>query len=137
MIKRIITALPGIGAAMLPNVTCPACWPVYAGILSSMGLGFLMQGRYFFIVISTLLGFSLFSLVYRARTRRGYIPFILGILAAAIILTGKALSASNYILYIGAALLIAASIWNNLPLKKLNQKANVADENVCPNCKTD
>ncbi|MFQ5454009.1 MAG: MerC domain-containing protein, partial [Candidatus Zixiibacteriota bacterium] len=73
----------------------------------------------------------------RARTRRGYIPFILGILAAAIILTGKALSASNYILYIGAALLIAASIWNNLPLKKLNQKANVADENVCPNCKTD
>ncbi|MFQ5453257.1 MAG: hypothetical protein ACE5D6_03620, partial [Candidatus Zixiibacteriota bacterium] len=62
MIKRIITALPGIGAAMLPNVTCPACWPVYAGILSSMGLGFLMQGRYFFIVISILLGFSLFSL---------------------------------------------------------------------------
>jgi len=49
MIKRILTSLPGIGAALLPNATCPACWPVYAGILSSLGLGFLMTGAYFYL----------------------------------------------------------------------------------------
>jgi len=43
MIKRILTSLPGIGAALLPNATCPACWPVYAGILSSLGL---LRSRY-------------------------------------------------------------------------------------------
>src|SRR5262249_33508534 len=28
-------ALPGIGVSLLPKVACPACWPAYAGVLSS------------------------------------------------------------------------------------------------------
>jgi hypothetical protein len=136
MIKRTLSAVPGVVAAFLPNVTCPACWPVYAGVLSSVGLGFLMQGRYFYVTIGVLLSFSLFSLFYKARNRRGPAPFVLGILAAVIILGGKYLSASNYVLYSGAALLVAASVWNNWPQRKAAQSTDMADTAACPHCKT-
>ncbi len=136
MIKRILTALPGIGAALLPNATCPACWPIYAGILSSLGLGFLMTGSHFYLFIGILLSISLFSLAYKAKTRRGYLPFWIGLLSAVIIIAGKYYSLSNYIFYSGAFLLIVASIWNNVPIKK----SNPSDENesivTCPNCNT-
>ena len=136
MLKRVFAAVPGVGAALLPNVTCPACWPVYAGILSSLGLGFLMQGRYFYLVVSVLLGISLFSLKYKAGTRHGLGPFFLGVLATATILSGKVYSRSDYILYAGAAILIAASIWNNWPNKKTVNVADAGGESFCPNCKT-
>ncbi|MFQ6008037.1 MAG: MerC family mercury resistance protein [Candidatus Zixiibacteriota bacterium] len=134
MIKRMLAAIPGVVAALLPNVTCPACWPVYAGVLSSLGLGFLMRGRYFYIVISILLTISLFSLYYKASARRGLVPFLVGCLAAAIILGGKVYSGSDYILYSGAVILIIASIWNNWPIKKTVKLSDGASEPACPRC---
>src|SRR3546814_20862630 len=32
--------LPAVGAALLPKLSCPVCWPAYAGLLSSFGIGF-------------------------------------------------------------------------------------------------
>jgi mercuric ion transport protein len=40
-----LIVLPAIGVAMLPKLACPACWPAYAGLLSSVGLGFLCTFR--------------------------------------------------------------------------------------------
>lgn len=135
MIKKILSAIPGIGAALLPNATCPACWPIYAGILSSLGLGFLMIGPYFYLFIGVLLSISLFSLAYKAKTRRGYIPFSVGLLGSVIIITGKYYELSDYIFYFGAVLLIIASVWNNIPLKKKNHNNSLDIINECPNCK--
>jgi hypothetical protein len=39
--KQNLLAVPGIGLSLLPKIACPACWPAYAGLLSSLGLGFL------------------------------------------------------------------------------------------------
>jgi len=136
MVKRILTALPGIGAALLPNATCPACWPIYAGILSSLGLGFLMTGSYFYLFIGILLNISLFSLAYKAKTRRGYFPFWIGLLSATIIVAGKYYVLSDYVFYSGAFLLIVASIWNNIPIKKNSSSDNNESIVTCPNCKT-
>jgi len=136
MVKRILTALPGIGAALLPNATCPACWPIYAGILSSLGLGFLMTGSYFYLFIGILLSISLFSLAYKAKTRRGYFPFWIGLLSATIIVAGKYYVLSDYVFYSGAFLLIVASIWNNIPIKKNSSSDNNESIVTCPNCKT-
>jgi hypothetical protein len=134
MSKRVFTTIPGVVAALLPNVTCPACWPVYAGVSSSLGLGFLMQGRYFYPVVGVLLASSLFSLFHKAKTRYGLGPFLLGCMAATTILVGKLYSSSNYVLYIGAAILIAASLWNNWPKRKAVKLTDRADKPICPNC---
>lgn len=136
MLKRILTSLPGIGAALLPNATCPACWPIYAGILSSLGLGFLMTGPYFYMFIGILLSVSLFSLAYKAKTRRGYFPFWMGLLSAVIIIGGKQYALSDYVFYSGAFLLIIASIWNNIPTKHRSTPDKSKSIITCPNCKT-
>ena len=138
MIKKTLTVIPGIAAALLPNVTCPACWPAYAGLLSAVGLGFLMTGPYFFIVISILLTISLFSLYHKAGERRGYGPLLLGLLAAGIILAGKASGFANSVLYTGAIALIAASIWNRWPRKKsVSSARGILATCACGSCKVE
>lgn len=135
MVRRILTAVPGIGAALLPNVTCPACWPAYAAILSSLGLGFLMQGPYFLLVIGVLLGISMVGLAYRAKTRRGYGPLFIGLTATAVIVAGKLLTNSNLILYAGGALLVGASVWNNWPIRRSANESDEKEAANCPRCK--
>src|SRR3954462_8565336 len=44
-VKQAAAALPGIGFSLLPKMLCPACWPAYAGIVSALGLGFLISGK--------------------------------------------------------------------------------------------
>jgi hypothetical protein len=136
MVKRILSVLPGIGAALLPNATCPACWPVYAGMLSALGLGFLMTGTYFYLLIILLLSVSLFSLAYKAKTRRGYRPFWIGLLSTVIIVGGKYYALSDYLFYLGAFILIIASVWNNIPIKESSSSDKNESIVACPNCKT-
>lgn len=31
----MLSVLPGVGVALLPIGTCPACWPAYAGLLGA------------------------------------------------------------------------------------------------------
>ena len=39
--RQTLLAMPGIVVALLPKLFCPLCWPLYAGVVSSIGLGFL------------------------------------------------------------------------------------------------
>lgn len=122
------TGLMAGGVAALPVLTCPLCWPAYAGLLSSLGLGFLIYSKYLVPVVSVMLALSLGSLAFRARQRRGYGPFALGLLAAAVVLSGKFAWESEWLLYSGIGLLVAASVWNSWPLR--------AREQPCPACAT-
>jgi len=134
MTKRILATLPGIGAALLPNATCPACWPVYAGILSSLGLSFLLTGPYFYVFVGVLLGISLFSLAFRAKKRRGYLPFWVGLSSAGAIIAGKYYLLSDYVFYAGVLLLIIASVWNNFPVGSSDSQKNNESVPTWPNC---
>ena len=116
--EAIFGAVPGIAAALLPVGTCPACWPLYAGLLSSLGLGFLLYATYLLPLTAGLLLFSLGTMVYRAKTRRGYGPFALGLLAATGILVGKFALASDLVFYSGAVLFVVAALWNAWPKTK-------------------
>jgi len=120
-----------VGAALLPSVACPACWPAYAGVLSSLGLGTLMNGPFYFALIVVLLGVTLASLGYRAAARRGYGPLLVGGVASIVILTGKALGSPQVMQYGGAGLLIAASVWNNWPMIKPTGDATKASCSAC------
>lgn len=113
-----VATLPGIGMALLPKLTCPACWPAYAGVLSSLGLGFVNYSPYLLPLTALFLILAVASLGFRANSRRGYGPFIMGTVAALILLIGKFIFASEAALYGGIALLTAASLWNSWPLRK-------------------
>lgn len=104
--------LPGVGVSLLPKLACPLCWPAYAGLLSSVGLGFLISTRYLLPLTAVFLVLALSALAFRAKQRHGYGPFALGSLSALGILGGKFLWGSNVALYGAVGLLVIASLWN-------------------------
>ncbi len=114
--KQNLVAAPGIGLSLLPKLACPACWPAYTGLLSSVGLGFLVSGVYLLPLTAAFLLLAVGSLAFRAQGRHGYGPLVLGMLAAGVILFGKFSLASDPVLYAGLGLLVAASVWNSWPV---------------------
>lgn len=113
--KQTIAALPGIGISLLPKLICPACWPAYAGILSALGLGFLISAKYLLPLTAGFLAITAFALGYHASRRHGYSPLWLGLVAAAVILTGKFYFDVTQATYTGVGILVAASVWNSWP----------------------
>ena len=67
--SHTLLALPGIGVAMLPKLLCPLCWPAYASIVSSLGLGFLVGTTYLLPITASFLGITLWVLALRAHER--------------------------------------------------------------------
>jgi hypothetical protein len=125
--RKALAVLPGTGAALLPNLTCPACWPAYAGLLSAFGLGFIDYTPYLFPLTVLFMILALASLGYRAKDRLGYKPFVIGILAAVTVTTGKFVFFFDPAVYGGIALLIGASLWNSWPRRRI-------DSGSCPIC---
>ena len=123
-----LAALPGVAVSLLPNLACPACWPAYAGIMSSLGLGFLMDSTWLLPLTAVFLAVAVGALAFRARRRRGYWPFLLGSLASAVVLGGKFLLEIDAMMYIGVALLVSASVWNSWPVKR---KVEACDDCGC------
>jgi mercuric ion transport protein len=80
--RQTFLAMPGIGVAMLPKLLCPMCWPLYAGIVSSLGLGFLIGTVYLLPITSAFLILTVAVLGFRARQRRGFGPFLIGLVAS-------------------------------------------------------
>lgn len=124
--KQGLLAVPGIGVSLLPKLICPLCWPAYAGLLSTLGLGFLISATYLFPVTTALLALAVGSLTFRASRRRGLGPFWFGLAAAIFVLGGKFYFESAPITYVGVGLLVFASAWNAWP-----HPARVA---LCPAC---
>lgn len=123
--RSSLLVIPATGVAMLPSLACPACWPAYAGLLSSVGLGALTQSTYLLPLTAACLIVAVGALALGARNRHGYGPFVMGVVAAALVIVGKFALASDPVLYAGIALLIGTSIWNTWPKQKTTS---------CPAC---
>lgn len=121
-----LAVIPGTLAAILPALSCPACWPAYAGLLSSSGIGFLWQGPYLLPITLALLGIALAALGYGARRRRGYGPLILGGVGSVALLLAKFVVHRPWIATAAAGLILAASVWNAWP-RKIKRRS-------CPAC---
>ncbi len=115
-------ALPAAFASGLSVLGCALCWPAYAALLSSLGLGFLASARYLLPLTLTLLVIALTGLGVQAR-RRGYAPLMLGALAAGVIVLGEFVIGSSAATGAGVALLLAASA---LSLLQGHRKRSVA-----------
>jgi hypothetical protein len=121
---NLAALLPAIGMAALPKLTCPACWPAYAGLLSALGLGFIDYTPWLLPMTAGFLVLTLATLAWRARSRRGYGPLTLGAASAALVLIGRFVFESEAALWIGITALVAASAWNSWPRARA----------VCPAC---
>jgi len=113
--KQSLLAVPGLGISLMPKLACPLCWPAYAGLLSSLGLGFLISTKYLLPLTAAFLAIAVGTLAFKAKDRNGYSPFALGMLAAAGVLVGKFYWDSNLTICVAIALLVVASIWNAWP----------------------
>ncbi len=126
--KQGLLALPGVGVSILPKLACPACWPAYAGLLSSVGLGFLISTIYLLPLTLAFLALALGALAFRASRRRGYRPFLLGLVGAPGVLLGKFMWESNFVLYGAVGVLVIASLWNAWP------RHTHSEARICPDC---
>lgn len=113
--KRAAAVLPGVGVALLPKLTCPMCWPAYAGLLTTLGLGFLVSEGYLFTLTAAFLLLAVAALAFRASERRGYGPAALVACALVLILAGKFGLDSMPLMYSGVGLLLVSSVWNSFP----------------------
>jgi hypothetical protein len=103
----LLAAVPAAVIVLVPTLTCPACWPAYAAMLSALGLGFVPTTPYLLPLTIVLLVIALAGLALRAP---GRLPLLLGLVATPIVLLGKFVFASSPATYAGAGLLVAASL---------------------------
>jgi hypothetical protein len=61
--------IPGIAVSLLPSLACPLCWPAYAELASSLGLGFLASSAYVLPLTGALLAIAVAGLGLQAKTR--------------------------------------------------------------------
>ena len=114
-IKTYLSTFGTVLLALLPQVFCPACWPAYTSVFSSLGLGFIDYSPYLLPLMSIFMLIALWGLFHKAAMRKGYRPFMLGCLAASAILLGKFVFQLDSVLYAGVVLFIIASVWNAWP----------------------
>lgn len=114
--KKGFAAVPAVALAVLPKIACPACWPAYAGLLSSVGLGFLVPNTAYLLPLTVVfLVVAVGVLALGGYKRHGFGPFALGCVASALIIYGKFLLVSDPVFYAGLGLLILTSVWNSWP----------------------
>ena len=118
-LRQAVLAAPGIGIALLPKLACPLCWPAYAAVLSSLGLGFLISAAYLLPVTIGFLTLTLVALAFRANRRRGYGPVGLGLVGAASVLMGKFDLESTPAFYGGIVILGTSAVWNAWPRREV------------------
>lgn len=116
--RDCLNAAPVVGLALLPRLVCPCQMPAYAGLISSMGLAFLMETVYLFPLTAMCLTFSLGGLFFRAKRRGKYGLFAAGSLGAILLMAGKFYFQWPFAVYGGLVLLLVASLWNSWPPKK-------------------
>jgi mercuric ion transport protein len=124
--SEIAAVTPALGISLLPSLSCPACWPAYASILSAAGLSFLGESKYLLGLNAAALLVSLIVLLRRAR-HTSYGPVLLGAFATMVILSGKFLLSSNLTNWLGAVALLGAFVWSGA-------KSKLAS---CPECAGD
>lgn len=76
-----------------------------------------MKAAYLLPLTVLSLVFAVAALGCRANKRRGFGPFILGVVAAVGLVVGKFIVISDVAVYSGIAVLVGASFWNAWPIR--------------------
>ena len=118
---QTLIAVPAAVLPLLPSFSCPVCVAAYAGLLSSLGLGFLLTDRVQRPLIVAFLVVAVASVGWAARQYKRIGPFVLALVGSAAIIAGRLVWSVAPILYIGVVCLVAGTVWN-LILKRPRRK---------------
>ena len=105
----------------MPSFSCPVCVAAYAGLLSSLGLGFLLTDSIQRPLIVAFLIVAVASVGWAMRRYKRIGPFVLVLVGSAAIIAGRVVWSVAPILYIGVVCLVAGTVWN-LILKRPRRK---------------
>lgn len=113
--------IAAVGVALLPK--CPACWSVYAGLSSLLGVSFVLEPALLLPLTLTSLALALASLWLKARrssahgslrsvasSARRYATFAVGVASALMVWGGKFVLNSELLTWFGLLGLIVASL---------------------------
>jgi hypothetical protein len=125
--RQSLVSIPGIVSSVFPTLVCPGCWPAYTAFLSALGLPFIPSGAYLFPATLVFLAIPVTALTLEWRRSHRSGPFLLGGVASAAVLGGRFLFAIQAAAYVGAAVLVVASVWNSVPRRTLSPV-------LCQNC---
>jgi hypothetical protein len=70
---------------------------------------------------------ALGAMAFKANSRHGYGPFLLGLLAATAVFLGKFRWESSPTMYGAVGLLVIASLWNAWPIRRVSSQADMCD----------
>lgn len=126
--QAVVASLPAVGAASLPKLTCPLCFPAYAAVLSAFGLEFVDYTPYLFPLTAAFLTVAVIVLAMQTRRTGNAFPLLLGIAASVIVLTGKFYFESEWPTVGGIVLLVVAII--------LGSRTKTISAVSCPACVT-
>jgi hypothetical protein len=91
----------------MPKELCPICIAASGGMLTSLGLGFLLIERNVRWILAVTLTIGLVGFVLSARRHRRWWTVAVGAVAALVTMTGRFLL-SDVVLYAGMVLLVGA-----------------------------
>ena len=128
-VLQFLAAVPAVFVAVVSHfVACPACWPLVGGLISALGLTSLVETQ---LMVPLFVGCLLLAIAPLAlQARRLLLPFILGLIASAVVLVGKFLFNATAVTVAGIAVLVAAYIWSYRA-----RRATSADA-CCSSCAT-
>ncbi len=118
---QTLIAIPAAVLPLLPSFSCPVCVAAYAGLLSSLGLGFLLTDRVQRPLIVAFLIVSVAGVGWAARQYNKIGPLVLVLLGSAGIIAGRLIWNIPSGLYVGVVCLVAGTVWN-LILKRPQKK---------------
>jgi hypothetical protein len=124
--RATVASFPAIGAALLPKLTCPLCWPAYAALLSALGLEFFDYTPYLMPLTLALLAVALGALALHARRTGHWIALMTGVAAAAIVLLGKFTFELDWLTTVGIGLLVIAIL--------ISMRRKTSPMSPCPAC---
>ena len=113
MIKKTISAFFSFLASIL-TLACPICFPLLGvgGVLSALGLGFLIPLGANIYFIGAIFGLAWLSMFFSAKQHQRYWILILSFLGGGLILIGRFILVYNPAIYVGLFLFLLSAILN-------------------------
>ncbi len=127
--RTVAGVVPAVGFSLLPVLTCPACLPALASVLSAVGLTFIAEPRY---LLWINLAAFVAALLLLARNERRWISLPLGLSAmgSLAVMLGKFLWVNSLVWWTGLAIFMFGSVWSWLQRKLANTCMNCERQDV-------